>query len=112
MTLKELNTYMRDERIGLVPSQQTAIEELGIEVEQEMFGTIPSARADILLTTAPAAGEVLMQLRKEGYYSCSALFNYICTNGLTVRICDYHLERLFGGIPDFLYVTKVEGASE
>lgn len=114
MNLKELNTYMRTEAVGLVPSQQTALEALGIEVEYERFGPIPQARTDILLTSEPVEGEVLMRLRRNQTFSSLSLpcYDAVQSSIVCVNICTAHLVRLFGEIPDSLYVTKVEGTSE
>lgn len=115
MNLKELNTYMRTNSTALLPSQQTALEALGIEVEYELFGHIPQARTDILLTSEPVEGEVLMEIHKKvTLTSCFSLTCYDAVQSSTVcvNICTEHLVRLFGEIPNSLYVTKVEGASE
>lgn len=113
MNLKELNTYMRTEAIGLVQSQQDALEALGIEVEYEWFGPIPQARTDILLTSEPVEGKVLMELHKnlDSYFSLPC-YDAVQSPTVRVNICADHLVRLFGEIPNSLYVTKVEGASE
>lgn len=112
MNLKELNTYMRTNSTALLPSQQTALEALGIEVEYELFGPIPQARTDILLTSEPVEGEVLMELRRslDSYFSLTC-YDAVQSSTVCVNICTEHLVRLFGEIPDSLYVTKVEGAS-
>lgn len=113
MNLKELNTYMRTSSTALLPSQQTALEALEIAVEYEWFGPIPQARTDILLTSEPVEGKVLIELHKslDSYFSLTR-YDAVQSSTVCVNICTEHLVRLFGEIPNSLYVTKVEGASE
>jgi len=110
MTLKELNTYMREQRIPLALSQRDAVESLGLEVEYYASETLPPTRDDILLTSEPVAGEVLLQLHRA--HSRTLLIAYETTSGDFVNICKLHLMGLFGTIPDFLYVTKVKGETK
>lgn len=113
MNLKELNTYMRTNSTALLPSQQIALEALGIAVEYEWFGPIPQARTDILLTSEPVEGKVLMELHKnlDSYFSLTC-YDAVQSPTVRVNICTAHPVRLFGEIPNSLYVTKKETQNE
>jgi len=69
---------------------------------------------DLELTSEPIEGTLLMQLRRSQTFSFLSLTCYDAVQSSTVcvNICADHLVRLFGEIPNSLYVTKKETQNE
>jgi len=116
MTLKELSDTMQKQGASLVYSQEEALRCVGVkcvvydsDVDAEFRS--PAPLTNVHLTTEPIAGELLLTGKWKETWNMFEL--YKLTDGETVNICSLMLDALFGNRkPEFLYLTKVEGASE